>query len=438
MACRPSFRGDKIELSAYEVNYGQNGGEVPIQVSATSQWRAYPQSGWVTATSSSDDICTITAAPNDSVSRSTSILFVCGKDSATVTVSQAHKEEFSIYPLSTTFTYKGGTAQIDVRCFDEWKIKDKSGWIETDITEGKGPERVSVRVAETEMASDTSGTIIFISGDEEIVFDLIQLAKPFVETAQDTIRIDGDGGYISLLYLTNSDIIPSSTVPWIRLTGHNTASKRVHMEIFRNEKYEKRDGAITLTCKEDTTIRRAVIIHQGEKIDHPALGFEEGHTINISERDTLTLHPIFTDMKDSTLIWSSTDPSIASAEQNGRVAIHRSGECRITIYNPHHNISAEITLKVRLHASGMTIMLGSQNMDINNTAVRFQGEEMVITAIMEPEGSYDEDIVCYSSNKSAVAVDGMNVKCISPGSATITIESQYNKIQKSFKILVIE
>jgi uncharacterized protein YjdB len=143
-------------------------------------------------------------------------------------------------------------------------------------------------------------------------------------------------------------------------------------------------------------------------------------------------------MTDTTLIWRSDSPNIANVDQNGVVTVLGTGECRITITNTYHNISAGILLKVRLLAESMTVMLGNQNMNINTTAVRFPGEKMTIQVLLHPENSYSGDIICFSSNPESVKTDGLNVECISEGTSTITVESLYNKLSYSFKIIVIQ
>jgi hypothetical protein len=85
----------------------------------------------------------------------------------------------------------------------------------------------------------------------------------------------------------------------------------------------------------------------------------------------------------------------------------------------------------------MTVMLGNQDTNTNNTAVRFVGEKMAIRVILEPENSYMGDIICYSSDPQIVKTEGFNVECRSEGTATITVESLYHKLSHTFKMIII-
>lgn len=437
-ACRPQQQVDKVDLSTHEIHFDPEGGKAEVQVVATSFYRSLIYADWAECDFVQDDKLVITAAPNDSTSRNGKILFICGSDTAILSLSQSHKDEFSILPESVNFSYRGGSEQIYIKCYTDWSVKEKSEWIVAEPSQGSGPQYISINVQETENQTATTGEITFTSQGKEITVTIQQQAKPFIKFERENIDVDGDENDISILYLTNTDFQITNENQWIRVTNHDTVSRIISLEILRNMEYTKREGSIRFTCKQDTAIYSTLTINQGEKIDHPALGFEEGYTLNVSSRIPFTLHPIFTDMSDTTLIWRSDSPDIANVDQNGAVTVLGTGECRITITNTYHNVSAEILLKIRLLADSMTVMLGNQNMSINTTAVRFPGEKMTIQVLLHPEDSYSGDIICFSSNPESVKTDGLNVECISEGMSTITVESLYHELSYSFKIIVIQ
>ena len=437
ISCRPQREVDKIDLSTYEIHFDREGGKAEVQIHSTSHYRTLIYAQWAECDFVSDNKLILVAPPNDSTARNGQILFICGSDTATLMLSQSHKDEFSILPESVNFSYRGGSEQIYIKCYTDWSIEHKSHWVNAKPFQGSGPQYITIDVGETENQTSTTGEITFSSQGKEITISVLQQAKPFIKLETENIYTDGDERDTSILYLTNTGIRITNENQWIRVTKHDTVSKIISMEILRNMEYTKREGSIRFTCKQDTAIYSTLTINQGEKIDHPALGFEEGYTLQVSSRTPFSLHPIFTDMSDTTLIWRSDSPDIASVDQNGVVNILRTGECRITITNTYHNISAGILLKVRLLAESMTVMLGNQNMNINTTAVRFPGEKMTIQVLLHPEDSYSGDIICFSSNPESVKTDGLNVECISEGTSTITVESPYNKLSYSFKIIVI-
>ena len=437
VSCRPQ-QIDRIKLSVYDMEFAQEGGEIQVGVISSSKWSVNKQAEWIEVTYTTDSECTLIISPNDTLDRSDSVLFICGTSTAALHISQKHSDVFDILPDTTHFSYKGGDTDIKILCYDQWHIETDSDWIIPDVTEGIGPQTITLTILESFLPNESKGSVIISSSEKKITLEITREARPFVKLDKEKIEIDGDQHDTSLLYLTNDRIIIINNTPWIRTVHHDTLSKRLTLEILRNREYQKREGDIRFICLQDTAIYSTLTIIQGEKIDHPELGFKEGYTLDVSSQAPFTLHPIFTDMTDTTLIWTSDRPEVAKVDQNGVVTALETGECKITITNTYHNVSAEILLKIRLVADSMTVMLGKQNMNINTTAVRFVGEKMVIEVILHPESSYNGDIICYSSDPEVVKIEGFNVECISEGTATITVESLYNGLRSSFKIIVIK
>lgn len=437
-SCSKRHHVDHIDISTYEIHFDREGGDAQVQVSATSQWRTVVEARWLRCRYISEGIYYLTAPANDSAARAGHILFICGSDSARVDITQAPGKHLSLTPDTLTFSHRGGKETLSITCYTPWRISSKSEWVETDIANGDGPQNVPIKVSPNESTEEMSGTITFVSEEMERRAYIKRLARPFIKLDKESVQIDGDGGYITSLYLSNYPVEVVNPTPWIRTVNHDTLSHTIYIEVLRNMEYEDREGSITLRSSNDSLIFTTLTIRQGEKIDHPAVEFAEGYQMKVAGREPFTLHPVFTDMSDSTLIWSSTHPDIATVDQNGKVTAIKSGTTLIKALNTHHNLTAEITLDIKLIAESMTIMLGSQNVTENPVAIRFLGETQKVTATLYPADSYNEDIICYSSAPDIVSVSGMEIKCIAPGSATIYVESQYHQLRGSFRVIVSE
>lgn len=437
-ACRHHHATGKIELSRNEIAFSHDGGEADVELYTTSLWRVEAKASWLSLYTVSYGKYRLCAPANDSTARSGHILFISGTDSARLDVAQSPSKEFSLSATEISLSHRGDAEEITVKCYDQWAIKDKSTHIHTDITEGTSPSPVTITADPNTKTSDIPGFITFVSDGKEITADITQLAKPFVTLDKETLHIDGDGGDIKSLFLTNYNVKVINDSPWIRTVHHDSVSNILYLEILRNMEYREREDTITLKCTVDTSIFADLRIIQGEKINHPALEFEEGYNMGISSRESFTLHPIFIDMYDSTLVWSSSATEIASVDQNGKVDIYDTGTTRITIKNQYHNVSAEITLDIKLMANSMTVMLGDQDMNSNPVAIRFVGESQKMEFILHPDNSYNEDIVCFSSEPNIVSVSGSTLNYIAPGTATIYVESQYHQIRQNFRIIVSE
>ena len=150
------------------------------------------------------------------------------------------------------------------------------------------------------------------------------------------------------------------------------------------------------------------------------------------------LHPIFTDMSETSLVWSSDDRSVCEVDQKGGVTIHKGGRCTITARNEYHGLQASITLTIMPKAESMTIMLGDQNMKEIPVAVRFPKNTATLSVTMDPEDAYAEDVTFFSSDPSVGKIIGSTLHCVAPGNATIYAESLYQGMRESFTLIVRE
>lgn len=438
LGCKRHINEDSIEISASHCDFGHIGGDIRIDIKSTYYWRYAILGNWINVEKISEEECSVKVSPNDSTDREGYVYFICNRDTAYLQITQKHSDIFQIPTDTLKFSYKGGNTTLPIRCYSQWGIKSKSEWIEADINEGFGPHTLYIKVAESDNIDDTTGEITILSENREISVPVLQSARPFVKLEKEVVEIDGDGGNISVLYLSNSDIFLTNDSPWIRTVHHNTTSKTLTLEILSNREYIERVDTVIFTTIQDSSIYAPLSIRQGVKIDHPALSFEEGYRLSVSSRESFTLHPQFTDMKDSSLIWKSDNTEIATVDQSGMVTAQNTGKCKISITNTYHNVSAEIELDIKLKAEKMSIMLGDQDMNTNPIAVRYPGESMTLRVVLTPADSYSGDITFFSSNTEVAKIEGNNIKCISAGTANITVESIFHQLSYTFKIIVIE
>lgn len=258
----------------------------------------------------------------------------------------------------------------------------------------------------------------------------------------ESMYVNGDGGYFNLLYMSDADLEVTMSDDWIRLVDHNTTQGKVSFEILRNKEYEKRTGYIILrNITEDDTvplIEVKISIYQDKKIDHPALSFEEGTTLGLSSMETYQLSPIFTDMPEHQLTWTSSNKNVVSVSHSGVLTPTSNGKCRITASSSTYNVTAHIDVEVRLKAESMKIMLGDQDTEENPVAVRFVEEVLEAKAVFEPEYGYSDDVSLYSTDESIASIEGMKIHCNKVGTVTIYAESLYHGLQTHFTLIIID
>lgn len=150
--------------------------------------------------------------------------------------------------------------------------------------------------------------------------------------------------------------------------------------------------------------------------------------MNIGEELTLTVTftPENATYKD--IEWSSSDPSIATVDNNGKVKAIKEGECSIYAKTKDEK-TAECKIVVK------PIEVESICLDINEKTLE-EGEEFTLTATITPETATYKDIEWSSSDPNIATVDDNGkVKAIKEGECSIYVKSS-NEKKAECKIIV--
>lgn len=425
-----------LEVDPVYIICGNEGGEYEIHVTGPSGWVTDNTADWISVKKNGGDAI-VTIDRNDGEARERTLNFTCNTAQASLKINQESSDIFSIDASSLHCSHKGGSFQIHVECYDDWTVSSGNQWISLSTSGGNAPLSVAVTIEKNEGKDGRSGQIEFHRGHDSHTVSVTQEQSPYIALEKDLVETDGDGGTFRIMYISNTEVSITSEDKWIRLIDSGSDEKVIAFEVLRNISDERR-GSIKVTSLTDPMFGKELTVVQGKKVDHPSIVFEEGYAMDVSERGTFRLNPVFTDMTDTSLEWSSDSPDIASIDQNGNVTVHTGGECRITAWNRFHDVKAEMDLNIRLSAISMTIMLGSQDMEESPVAVRYPGERMTVTVNLVPEDAYFGDLVCISSDPAVAKAEDMTVTCISPGSVTISVESLYHGMRKSFSLIVLE
>ena len=435
--CRETLGPAGLVVSESEISCQAEGGEFLIEIEGRPDWTTDNTADWISVRRINGN-ASIHIDKNEGESRQTTVGFLTdARKQAEITITQEHSETFSISSKSHQISYQGGKFYITVTCFTDWKAESDSEWLSLERTSGAGISEVQISVAMNEKPEEREGKITFISGNKSIVLAVIQSLKPYVEVEKQIIESDGDGGQYKVLYLSHSTVETSSSVEWIRIISTDETINKVSFEVMRNLG-ESREGRIRISSTMDENIFSEITVRQGPKIDHPKLLIAEGPYLVLHSKESISLTPVFEDMSDHSLKWSSDRPETATVDENGHVTIHSGGTCTITARNSHHNLEASITLDIRPKAEGMSVKFGGQDMNEDPVAVRFVGETIVISVKMDPSDAYSEDLTFFSSDEEIAQIDGNTIRCLKAGKAEIFIESTYQSLRQSFILTVIE
>ena len=425
-----------ISVSSESVECPAEGGTFEIIISGTRDWETDPLPEWIEVADINGN-ASVTILPNEGSHRQHDLIFRNGSKTASVRIYQHNSDTFRVSPSALQTDFRGGKFNVEIECYSDWKMEGLTDWIEADIRESNEPEAVSLTIARNTSKTERQQIIQVTSGDRCMEIEVTQGPGPYIALEKETIEMDGNGGFAEVLFLSNTDIDMTSDSEWIRLLNVAHDVRKVTFEVLRNTS-DAREGHIRISSATDSEYFKVLTIKQGDKIPQPKITFEEGMNVLISDDTGFILHPVFTDMTDTTLTWISDKPEVASVSGSGEVGIHKCGKCTITAKNSFHGVSASINITVKIKAESIRLKLGEQDLSSDPIAVRFTGESLKLTILPDPDNAYTEDFVCISSDPSVAEISGHTIKCLKGGSVYISVESEYNNINRHFQLFILE
>ena len=211
---------------------------------------------------------------------------------------------------------------------------------------------------------------------------------------------------------TNKNITWSSSKPTIASVDQNgtvTALKTGTTTITAKSNNNK-----TASCT--ITVSAAVIDVTGVSLNFTSLNLVAGNTKTLSA----TITP--STATDKTITWSSSNTSVATVNNKGKLTAINSGNAIITA-TTSNGITATCNVQVTVNVSKITIQQDDTSAKIGDTT------RLAVT--VTPDNATDKTITWSSSDDSIVSVNSNGeINCLALGTAEITATSSNNKRDK--------
>ena len=169
------------------------------------------------------------------------------------------------------------------------------------------------------------------------------------------------------------------------------------------------DGGKTATC--EVTVNAKVYPVTGVTLDKSLTTLTEGDELTL----TATVNPDNATNKNVT--WSSSNSAVASVS-NGKVTALKAGKATITVKTDDGGKTAtcEVTVNAKVYpVTGVTLDKSS--------ATLTEGDELTLTAIVNPDNATNKNVTWSSSDPSVASVSNGKVTALKAGKATITVKT---------------
>jgi uncharacterized protein YjdB len=172
------------------------------------------------------------------------------------------------------------------------------------------------------------------------------------------------------------------------------------------------DGGYTATCY--VTVYNGDVDVTGVSLDRTSAVIKVGQSIVLSA----AVMP--SDGSDQSVSWSSSDSSVVSVDDNGKITAVSKGTAIITVTTSDGGYSDECRVSVKdmsVHVSGVVVSDTSLKMDA--------GSSTNLSATVEPSNADNTYVVWSSSNESVATVSSSGrVTAVSAGTAVITVTTE--------------
>ncbi len=267
--------------------------------------------------------------------------------SRSFTVMQKQNNVVRTTKSSYTVVTAGGTFDIAVEHnVDDYTISCDVDWIEISSynnTRGLETSYFTVNVQENESGAERRGIITIDSETTGLPVDVVvnqeYVFVPFFSLPVKTYTIDELGGTVTMsanTNLTQFDIYPTLEDTWASLADVQFPEKNVAKILFSISPFSKKEASRETTIK---VYDSNVTITQVRNI------FIEETAFTILQQDskTLTLH----NTNGEAVVWSSSDETVATVDENGTVYGVSDGTATITVASADgkHTDTVSVTIE---------------------------------------------------------------------------------------------
>lgn len=175
---------------------------------------------------------------------------------------------------------------------------------------------------------------------------------------------------------------------------------------------KSKDGFKSSSC-EVTVNKEPSIIHVSSvSLNETTLNLETG------DRYTLIAAVLPTDATDKSLSWSSSDDSIVTVTNKGKLTALKAGEATITVTTKDGGLTASCTVNV----TQKVVPVNGVSLNYSELELSVDGSENLLAKVL-PTNATNKEVIWSSTNESvATVVDGV-VTAISVGEAIIVVET---------------
>lgn len=409
-----------IELSA-------DGSRSTFTFTANRDWTVRSSDSWVIISPSSgtaaDGNITINvscAANTTYEDRTATITITMEELSQKVSVRQPANLGIVLPTQAFELASDARTLEVTVQSNVQYSVEIDCDWIKHNRTKGLTTNILSFNVEENKTYDAREGRITIKSQNSSVADQVVrvrQAQKDALIVKDLSFDMPYGGGEIEVAVEANVEFDVTPNVDWIQFAETKAlSSSTIRLTVAENKTYSSREGKIEIKQK-NGSLKHTVTVEQAGRIAVSSVELNKTE-LKIKEGDSEALEATVKpdNATDKTITWSSSDESIATVDDGGRITAIKAGTATITAKAEEKTAKCAVTVYKEIPVTSIKL---------DNTALSLAvGDEVSLEATVNPDDATDKTITWSSSDTSIASVDSEGrVRAISKGNATITASS---------------
>lgn len=306
--------------------------------------------------------------------------------------------------------------------------KAHASWIVINPAAGKGgsdPVTVTITLHENGALDARSGVITFASGELSKTLQVSQAGRErqgitelLLSESSLELTVGDEYTLVATVLPSNTDddktVSWSSSAPAVASVSGGVVSAKAAGSAVITAKV----GAKTASCT--VTVAEAVIPVEPVEVESVTLN-ETSLTLKEGETFTLVATVLPENADDKTVLWSSSDPTVASVA-GGLVTALKAGSVVITAKAGAFSATCDVT--VEAEGPGPEEPVAVESVTLNKTELELEeGATFTLVATVLPADATNPSVTWTSSDPTVATVENGVVKALKAGTAVITAQA---------------
>ncbi len=333
------------ELSIVELpnnDYSADGGSLTLSFKANRDWAITTSDSWVTVSPSkgtaTDGVVTVTVRCEANTTyddRYATVTITMEELSQTASICQLAKNGLVVPTQTFNLSSKAETIVVEVNSNVKYTVTTSADWIKHRATRSLTTNKLYFEIDQNSDYDPREGTITIKPENGTIPEQVISIKQAQkdalkIKVIQINVRAAGGDSEIEVESNVPYEVIPS--VDWIHYVATKTLStSTIRFNFDANPTNSIREGIIQIRQK-DGSLSHNIKVIQDARIEVTSLSLNRSSLyMKLGETETLKADVEPWEATDKTIIWSSSDPTVASVDDTGTITALKEGSSIIQV-----------------------------------------------------------------------------------------------------------